>query len=71
MADILDKTWAALVTDVEKVVDADVKKPHIDDVVKFFMKDVGFAKPSVCNVSDQEKKNIHHHQLRGVWQFFV
>ena len=35
MADIFDKTWEAVVTDVEKAVDADVKKPQIDakDVV--------------------------------------
>ena len=54
MADIFEKTWEALVTDVEKAVDADVKKPHIGVVVKFFMKDVGFAKPSMCNVSESK-----------------
>ena len=54
MADILDKTWEALVTDVEKAVDADAKKPHIDALVKFFMKDVGFAKPSMCSVSESK-----------------
>ena len=54
MADILDKIWEAFVTDVEKSVDAEVKKPHIDVVVKFFTKDVGFAKPSMCNVSESK-----------------
>ena len=54
MADILDKTWEALVADVEKAVDADVNVVHIDAMVKFFKKDVGFAKPSMCSVSESK-----------------
>ena len=55
---MLDLTWEALVRKVEQAVDADVKKPHVDAIVEFFTKEVGFVKPSMCNVS--EAKILDH-----------
>ena len=52
MADIFELTWEALIRKVEQAVDADVKKSHVETLVKFFTKDAGFTGPAMCNVSE-------------------
>ena len=54
MAELLGKDWKSLIETVEKGADKDVTKEHCGKLVSFFLTDVVFSKPSLCDVSGEK-----------------
>ena len=54
MAELFGKDWKSLIETVERDADKDVTREHCSKLVSFFLTDVGFSKPSLCDVSGEK-----------------